>query len=75
MALPYKGGPIFSVAFSPNGHRLAAGSYGTLILWDLRQTPPAPSYTGGFTTANLEALQFSPDGLQLAVPGPRACTW
>ena len=40
VALPYKGGPIFSVAFSPNGHRLAAGSYGTLILWDLRQTPP-----------------------------------
>ncbi len=57
---------VLSMAFSPDGKRLASGSAdGTIILWDVatrRQLDPSPS---GHEAA-VESVAFSPDGRILA---------
>jgi WD40 repeat protein len=65
------GGRVFSVAFSPDGKRLASGSEHTgtnVILWDLSATPPTSQTLSGHTAAVL-SLAFSPGGKILASAG------
>jgi WD40 repeat protein len=55
---------VFNLAFSPDGHRLAAACHREVHLWDLdagtlRYTWPLPDYSG--------AVAFSPDQQYLAV--------
>ena len=62
-------GPVVSVAFSPDGKTLAAGSDdGTVWLWDLtdpaRPTPLGQPLTG--TTDSVLSVAFSPDARILA---------
>ena len=57
-------GPVFSIAFSPDGKSIAAGGFRTLKLWDsetlevLQERNPHEKLIGG--------LAFSPDGRLLA---------
>ncbi|MGH1483908.1 MAG: adenylate/guanylate cyclase domain-containing protein [Geminicoccales bacterium] len=57
----------WSVAFSPNGERLASGgaSDSTVRLWD-PGAPDAPSIVLGRHDAEVTRVRFSPDGKQLA---------
>jgi WD40 repeat protein len=59
--------PIAAVAFSPDGSRLAAGSYGRVVVWDLKTGKPSKVLTNVLGAVN--DLKFSPDGSQLAVAG------
>jgi WD40 repeat protein/transcriptional regulator with XRE-family HTH domain len=71
VALPTLSGPadvVFSVAFSPDGHTLAAGSKDkTVWLWDVTN-PARPHPAGQFkgATSWINAVAFSPDGSLLA---------
>jgi len=57
---------IESVAFSPDGLELAAGSDDNMIrLWDLRQPNPPPVVLKGHKD-NVNSVAFSPDGARLA---------
>ncbi|MBM4042141.1 MAG: hypothetical protein FJ290_26895 [Planctomycetes bacterium] len=59
-------GEVFSVAFSPDGTRLASGSLdGTIRLWDLRQPNAAPLILEGHT-GWVYSVGFSADGTRLA---------
>jgi WD40 repeat protein/transcriptional regulator with XRE-family HTH domain len=70
-ALPTLNGPadvVFSVAFSPDGRTLAAGSKDkTVWLWNVTN-PARPRPTGQFkgATSWINAVAFSPDGSLLA---------
>jgi len=71
-------GPIWSVAYSPDGHTLAAGSNdGSTWLWNM--TNPAhpthigPPLTGPLSPASSVAL--SPDGRTLAAGGYNGKIW
>ncbi len=59
--------PITAVAFSGDGRYLAAGSYGHIVIWDLKSAKPAKVLTNVLAAVN--DLKFSPDGSLLAVSG------
>src|SRR5207249_3070684 len=57
--------PAAAVAFSPDGARLAVGSYGRVTVWDLTTAKPAKVLTNVLAAVN--DVKFSPDGSVLAV--------
>jgi len=61
-------GAMNAVAFSPDGHTLATGSYdGTTTLWDVathQETATLTRHTGP-----IHGIAFSPDGHTLATAG------
>jgi WD40 repeat protein len=59
--------PIAAVAFDPGGKRLAAGSYGQVVVWDLDTAAPIKLLTNVLGAVN--DLKFSPTGEILAVAG------
>src|ERR1043166_1775238 len=59
--------PIAAVAFDKEGKRLAAGSYGQVVVWDLDTAKPEKVLTNVLGAVN--DLKFSPNGELLAVAG------
>ena len=63
---------VQAVRFSPDGKRLAAGSYADVTLWDIPTDPASawnpPRNLGGHS-ARVLAIDFSPDGKLLATGG------
>jgi WD40 repeat protein len=66
--LELDGGFVGSVAFSPDGRRLAAGSL-RVTLWDVATGQPA------LTLAGPPLVTFSPDGRRLVGCGPEGQAW
>ena len=63
--LPAQEGYIYSLAFSPDGEKLASGdSSGLIVVWDAQTQTPALHLVGH--TAQVYDLSFSPDGKRLA---------
>lgn len=59
--------PVAAVAFDKDGKRLASGSYGQVVVWDLETARPVKLLTNVLGAVN--DLKFSPDGTILAVAG------
>lgn len=59
--------PVATVAFSPDGQRLAVGTYGQVVVWDLDSVRPVKTLTNVLGAVN--DLRFSQDGKVLAVAG------
>jgi DNA-binding beta-propeller fold protein YncE len=59
--------PVAAVAFDPAGKRLAVGSYGQVVIWDLDTAKPIKLLTNVLGAVN--DLKFSPNGKLLAVAG------
>jgi hypothetical protein len=59
--------PVAAVAFSPDGQRLATGSYGQVTVWDLQQAQPLWMSTQ--VLGAVHDVKFSPDGRLLAAGG------
>ena len=57
-------GPVFAVAFSPDGETLASGSIQEIRLWDLGTGETKGMLTGH--TDHFHAVTFSPEGSTLA---------
>jgi WD40 repeat protein/tRNA A-37 threonylcarbamoyl transferase component Bud32/type II secretory pathway pseudopilin PulG len=63
---PNHSGAVFSVAFSPDGTRLASGSADrTVQVWDLRSPSSSPLILSGHD-GNVYSVAFSSDGFRLA---------
>jgi WD40 repeat protein len=60
--------PIRTLAFSPDGTRLAAGSHETVALWPIAAEPGKPTFRSRPSRAGRgpAAIAFSPDSTQLA---------
>jgi WD40 repeat protein len=57
--------PLYSVAFSPDGKRIAAGGYDKVIeVWDVTHPPEARVL--GADTNRIDCVAFSPNGKHLA---------
>jgi eukaryotic-like serine/threonine-protein kinase len=61
---------LTSVAFSPDGHTLVAGSYGRLYVWDAVPALEALTFPG--PTGVISSLAFSPSGQHLVASGTGA---
>lgn len=59
--------PAAAVAFSSDGKRLAAGSYGRVTVWDLQKVQPL--WMSTHVLGAVHDVKFSPDGQLLAVAG------
>jgi hypothetical protein len=59
--------PVDAVAFSPDGQRLATGSYGRVTVWNVTSGTVEQTLTGVLGAVN--DVRFSPDGKTLAVAG------
>lgn len=61
------GGALRSVAWSPNGHWLAAGDQaGGVTVWDSQRPNISTRFVGASNTTAVHALAFSPDSTSLA---------
>jgi WD40 repeat protein len=61
---------VYSVAFSPDGHTLASGSFRSIKLWDVDSGQELRTFSGDFGA--VDSLAFSPDGRIL---GGRTTRW
>jgi WD40 repeat protein len=58
-------GAITALAFSPDGRKLAVGTYGEVVLYDTTSWQPTGEYRK--VTDSVRALAFRPDGQALAI--------
>ena len=66
-------GPVYTVAYSPDGTHIVSGSYdGTLKIWDTATS--AELGTLGGHTARVEAAAYSPDGTRIVSVSSKALT-
>lgn len=67
-------GSVVTVAFSPDGHTLAAGSRGLIQFWNLSAPDGAP-HTLAEVEGSVYSVAFSPDGRFLAAGGTDGSIW
>jgi WD40 repeat protein/serine/threonine protein kinase len=70
-AIRKPGGAGYTVAFSPDGRRLAAGSEHRVRVWDWKENrPEAPEHTFPGPDVHSIPVAFTRDGRRLATAGP-----